>query len=91
MEEVYLWGSESPDTYVDISETLRLKFDSLQKHASQFLNPEGRWERMQNWARQAGEAVDLPFAERFRRLKVDADRCFSEPLPHADKVEVLAR
>ena len=73
VKEVYMWGSESPDTYVDIGESLRLKFDSLSKHASQFQNREGRWERIQKWAHETGEPVGLEYAERFRRIRVVAD------------------
>ena len=83
VEEVYLWGSEAPDTYVDIADTLRLKFEALSKHASQFTNPEGRWERLQNWARRAGETADPPmeYAERFRRIKVPVDPLFNGYMP----------
>ena len=33
--EAYLWGTEFPDTYVDISDHLELKAESLSKHVSQ--------------------------------------------------------
>ena len=74
VKEAYLWGSEDPDTYVEVDLTsLRRKYDSLSMHASQFLGRTGRWERTQQWARQTGEAVGLEFAERFRRIQVVAD------------------
>ena len=47
VKEVFLWGSEDPDTYVEIGPTLRLKYDSLSMHASQFVGRTGRWERTQ--------------------------------------------
>ena len=81
VEEVYLWGSETPDTYVDISETIDLKFNALEKHASQFPNPEGHKERLMDWARRAGEPVNLPYAEAFRRLKVAANSSIDGTLP----------
>ena len=73
VKEAYLWGSEDPDAYVEIGETLRKKFDSLSMHASQFQGREGRWERLQNWAREAGAPAGLEFAERFRRIQVETD------------------
>jgi hypothetical protein len=74
VKEAYLWGSEDPDTYVEVDLTsLRRKYDSLSMHASQFVGRTGRWERTQRWARETGEAVGLEFAERFRRIQVVAD------------------
>ena len=73
MKEVFLWGSEDPDTYVEIGPTLRLKYDSLSMHASQFVGRTGRWERIQQWARETAEPAGLEYAERFRRLPVISD------------------
>ena len=73
VEEVYLWGSEEPDSYVDISDTLELKFESLKRHASQFSDLQGRWQRLVEGAQRVGERGGLPYAEAFRRLRLSPD------------------
>ena len=70
---VYLWGSEDPDTYVDISGVVELKTRSLLSHASQFPNPEGRGQGVLDRARQVGEQAGLEYAEAFRVILFDRD------------------
>ncbi len=67
-KEIYLWGSEEPDTFVDISENVELKVQTLMKHASQFPEPEGVEERILANAKRAGEQAGLAYAESFRVL-----------------------
>ena len=67
--EIYLWGSETPDTFVDITEALQLKAQSLMKHASQFPDPKGREERVRTNARHVGQDGGLPYAEAFRVIR----------------------
>ena len=70
--EVYLWGSEVPNVFVDVSEYLQMKADSLTKHASQMRGPvEGRLERVTNGARRSGERAGIPYAEGFRRIRFE--------------------
>ena len=71
-QEIYLWGSEDPDTYVDISGYVDMKVDTLKKHASQIRDPSGRGERIRSRSQSVGERVGLPFAEAFRVLQVIA-------------------
>ena len=33
VSEIYMWGSERPDTYIDITETVDAKALSLSRHA----------------------------------------------------------
>ena len=67
--EIYLWGSEEPDTFVDISENLEMKAQSLLKHVSQFPDPEGREERVRTNASHIGQEGGLPYAEDFRVIR----------------------
>jgi|TARA_Y100000780_G_scaffold210361_1_gene208577 LmbE family N-acetylglucosaminyl deacetylase len=70
--EVYLWGSEDPNVFVDVSEYLQMKADSLTKHASQMRGPvEGRLERVTNGASRSGERAGIPYAEGFRRIRFE--------------------
>ena len=74
VREIYMWGSERPDTYVDISETVDAKALSLSRHVSQMREPERLRERTRRRAANVGERVGLPFAEGFRRVVLDRKR-----------------
>ena len=65
---LYLWGSEEPDLFVDISEHIDSKVDALKKHASQINDPSGRGERIRARSKNVGERAGLPYAEAFRVL-----------------------
>ena len=68
--DAYLWSSDSPDTYVDITEYTELKAESLSAHMSQM----GSWdpaERIREWSARQGEAAGLAAAEGFRRIRFD--------------------
>lgn len=69
--EAFLWGSESPDVFVDITNFLEAKAQSLLAHSSQFPDPNGRAERVRQGAAQAGEAAGLAYAEGFRRIRFE--------------------
>ena len=70
VKAVYLWGSEEPDTYVDISESIDLKIQALAKHESQISDIETFQGWVRNWAKQAGEKAGVRYAEGFRRLSL---------------------
>jgi LmbE family N-acetylglucosaminyl deacetylase len=73
VKEVYLWGSEEPNTFIDITETLAVKIEALRCHASQTSRHQGgsieQWVR--EWAAKMGEKLGVPFAEGFRRLEIE--------------------
>jgi len=66
VKEIYLWSSEYPDTYVDISDTVELKVRALLAHVSQFPDPQRRGQSVRDNAAQVGKQADLPLAEGFR-------------------------
>jgi LmbE family N-acetylglucosaminyl deacetylase len=68
VKEVYITGTEKPNTYVDISATLDRKIEALRCHKSQLDPGEGQWVR--EWAAETGKAVDLAYAEAFRVMKL---------------------
>ncbi len=74
VSEIYMWGSERPDTYVDISETVDAKALSLSRHVSQMREPERLRERTRRRAANIGKRAGLPFAEGFRRIALDRKR-----------------
>jgi LmbE family N-acetylglucosaminyl deacetylase len=67
---VYLWGSEHPDTFVDISETIETKIAALSKHGSQMgvpLRDGGKW-IFEN-AERVGKEHGMQYAEQFRMME----------------------
>ena len=70
VSEVYLTGSDDPDTWVDISETIHLKIAALRCHRTQIGDPEDLDRRVREAARQVGEPQGIPFAEAFRRIQL---------------------
>ena len=70
---IYLWSSEDPDIYVDISDTVELKVRALLAHVSQFPDPQRRGQGVRDHAAQEGQQADLPFAEGFRLVRFVPD------------------
>jgi LmbE family N-acetylglucosaminyl deacetylase len=71
VKEVLLWGSEEPDTFIDVGDTFDVKMAALGCHASQV----GQYwdiieERMKDRAGKMGEDQGLPLAEAFRRVEM---------------------
>src|SRR5574341_124484 len=65
VKKVFIHGSEKPDVYIDISDTIDLKVQALQQHKSQI----GDWDvekRMREWAAEEGKERGLQYAEAFR-------------------------
>ena len=70
--EVWLMATPTPDTFVDITDTLALKLKALFAHESQ-LGPEVE-ERVTERAREVGERAGCEFAEGFKAFRfVDDD------------------
>ncbi|MFQ5987328.1 MAG: PIG-L deacetylase family protein [Dehalococcoidia bacterium] len=71
VKEIYLWASEEPDTFIDISETFSLKLAALGCHTSQVAQHAKYWKRwIEDRASKIGQGQGLPLAEAFRRLEV---------------------
>lgn len=65
VSRVFIHGSTTPDSWVDISSTLDLKVEALCRHASQ-LGPWDPHDRMAEWARDEGKDRGIESAEAFR-------------------------
>ena len=69
VEEVYLWGSEEPDTFIDVTDTFTTKMDALYCHASQMKRPrEEREARTRAFYEEIGKKVGVQLAEPFKRI-----------------------
>ena len=72
VEQALLWGGEDPDVFVDISDYLEVKVDSLGAHASQMSSDrELRLERVTRNSSRHKETTGLDYAEGFRRITFD--------------------
>jgi LmbE family N-acetylglucosaminyl deacetylase len=68
VKEIYLFGTESPDSWVDISETIELKLQAAGCHKSQGLASRGIQERIKNHASEMGKARGYIFGEAFKKI-----------------------
>lgn len=66
VREVYIQGAETPDCWIDISDTLDTKIAALRKHVSQISDMDAMAERMRERAEAIGKDHDLTYAECFK-------------------------
>jgi LmbE family N-acetylglucosaminyl deacetylase len=71
VREVYLWGAEEPDTFLDVSETFTIKMDALYCHASQMKRPRAEREaRTIAYYAEIGKKIGVHLAEPFKRIEL---------------------
>ena len=71
VREVYLWSSEEPDTFLDISDTFDVKMRALYRHVSQVGEPtDARRERSRARHAEIGKRIGVELAEQFKRIEV---------------------
>ena len=64
VKRLYIHGSEKPDTWIDIHETMDVKIEALKKHASQVDTHEvDTW--MREWAKEDAKEKGLEYAESY--------------------------
>jgi len=66
---VFIHGSDSPDTFIDISESLSAKLAALKEHRTQM----GTWDptdMITGWAKMQGAPRKLEAAESFRLMRL---------------------
>lgn len=65
VKRLYVHGTDKPDTWVDITETIEVKVEALQKHASQIpVDEVGKW--MRDWAKEDAKDKEFEYAESYR-------------------------
>ena len=67
---IYLFFTEKPNAWVDISATLETKLEALREHASQLRKPEELEESIRGWGRQDGARIGTNAAESFRLVRL---------------------
>ena len=68
---VYLFWTDEPSAWVDVSDTIDVKIAALREHRSQLRHPEDLEERIRTWASGAGAEIGTAAAEAFRILDLD--------------------
>jgi len=71
VNQLYLFFTDTPNVWVDITETIETKIAALREHTSQLRKPEELEAMLRGWARENGERIGSAAAERFRWLKLD--------------------
>jgi LmbE family N-acetylglucosaminyl deacetylase len=70
VQEIYLWGTEEPDAFLDVSDTFTTKMDALYCHASQMSRPREEREAETRARYEAfGKNIGARLAEPFKRLE----------------------
>lgn len=65
VKRLYIHGSEKPDTWIDIRETIEIKIEALKKHVSQpDTHDVDQW--IHDWAKEEGQEKGLDRAEAFK-------------------------
>ena len=73
VRRLYLFWSDAPDVWVDISTTMARKLDALAAHASQIRDPARLEERIRAWAAEEGAAIGGSAAEALRLIVIEDD------------------
>ncbi|RIK46343.1 MAG: PIG-L family deacetylase [Chloroflexi bacterium] len=68
--ELWLYGSENPDTIIDVTETFERKIDALKAHESQVGTGETLAERIGERLRDVGKPYGREMAEAFKVVKM---------------------
>ena len=80
VDYVFVTFGERANHYVDITETIDLKIEALNKHVSQ-LNGWNPADMIREWAAETGKKVGFAYAEGFYRITLKSMETPSEPQP----------
>lgn len=73
VKRLYIHGSEQPDTWVDITDTLDIKIKALQQHVSQIpVDKVGKW--LTDWAEEDAKDKDMKYAESYKVMILKKDK-----------------
>lgn len=73
--EIYLFGTDQPDTWVDIGSTFNRKTEAIRKHASQFADPDDVIRHIEEWNSYVGQTQGYSYAESFKVLRPECSIC----------------
>ena len=73
VRRLYLFWSERPDVWIDITDTVDRKLAALAAHASQIREPAKLEQRIREWAAEEGEPVGVAAAEALRLIVIEEE------------------
>ncbi len=73
VRRLYLFWSNHPSAWVDVTDTLGRKLDALRAHPSQIRHPEQLEPRIRAWASEEGARVGVGAAEALRVVVIEED------------------
>lgn len=68
--ELYLFFSDHPTAWVDVTDTLDTKIAALREHVSQLRKPEELEGMLRGWSAESGQKIGVAAAEGFRFLEI---------------------
>lgn len=68
--DLYLFFTDKPNTWVDVTDTIDTKLAALREHVSQLRQPEELEQMLRGWSAEAGQQIGAAAAEGFRYVKV---------------------
>ena len=75
VEEIYLFGTDSPDRWVDISDTFTRKIEAISRHKSQVADITKIKKEIGSWNRSLGKRKGFAYAEAFKVIKPVCEIC----------------
>ncbi len=68
--DVLMWGTETPDTFIDITDNIEDKIEALKKHASQVASSGRDVDHfVKMYAERQGQMANMTYAEGFKRIQ----------------------
>jgi LmbE family N-acetylglucosaminyl deacetylase len=87
VRRMYLFWTNHPTVWVDVTATIDRRIDALRAHVSQIKEPAKLAERMHEWAAEEGEPIGVSAGEAFRLIVIDED---TDQAPSAAASDVAA-
>lgn len=78
VKKLFLHGSDTPDVYIDVTETISVKVAALREHKSQIGSDWDLDKEMREWAAEQGKAGGVPYAEAFHVMVLVDDEAKKE-------------
>ena len=66
VREVLITGHDSPDKWINVTDTIETAIQALLSHVSQMGNWDGMAERMREWRKESGKGHEMEYAEAFK-------------------------
>jgi LmbE family N-acetylglucosaminyl deacetylase len=79
VRRLYLFWSNTPTAYIDISSTVERKLDALRAHASQLKDFDDVEKWIREWSTEVGKKVGVAAAEGFHLVTIDEDDEADQP------------